>query len=126
MVGRAFEERGYKERRAHRYIGRKPVKTGEEYDVTIEGVGTRGDAFARIQNFIIFVPGAKEGDSLRVRITSVHEKFATAEIVGAGKPEEAEETEEAGTEAKAEEKTEEKAEEEAEAGAEEEAEGNEL
>jgi predicted RNA-binding protein with TRAM domain len=83
LAGRAFEEREHHKRSSHNYIIEKPVKAGEEYDVSISGVGTRGDAFARINNFVVFVPGASEGDNLRIRITNVREKFATAEIVGA-------------------------------------------
>jgi len=58
------------------------VKEGEEHDVTIEAVGNRGDGIAKIQGFIIFVPGAKADQHLKVRITAVRRNFATAKIVG--------------------------------------------
>jgi len=58
------------------------VKEGEEHDVTIEAVGSRGDGIAKIQGFIIFVPGAKVGQHLKVRITGIGRNFATAKIVG--------------------------------------------
>ncbi len=60
----------------------KPVREGEEHDVTIEAVGSRGDGIAKIQGFIIFVPGTKVGQHLKVRITGVRPNFATAKIVG--------------------------------------------
>ena len=62
--------------------GPSPVKEGEEYDVTIEAVGRKGDGIARIENFVIFVPGAHEGDKVRVRITGVGGNFATGTIIG--------------------------------------------
>ncbi|MEM2896564.1 MAG: TRAM domain-containing protein [Candidatus Bathyarchaeia archaeon] len=58
-----------------------PVKEGEEYEVTVEAVGRKGDGIARIENFVIFVPGAKAGDKLKVRVTGIRGTFATAEVV---------------------------------------------
>lgn len=63
-----------------------PVEEGKEYDVTIESIGSKGDGIAKIQGFIIFVPGVKTGDTIKVRITSVRRNFATAEPVAAGAP----------------------------------------
>src|SRR4030042_5268440 len=66
--------------------GVAPVKVGEELDVKIEGVGEKGDGIARIQGFVLFVPGVKEGDEVRVRVTRVLRKVGFAEVVGEGKP----------------------------------------
>ena len=60
-----------------------PVKRGQEISVTIDDIGNRGDGIARIQNFMIFVPQAKIGEQVRVRIVSVGRKFAIAERVDA-------------------------------------------
>ncbi|MCP8309720.1 MAG: TRAM domain-containing protein [archaeon] len=43
----------------------KPVEVGKEYDVTITEISRRGDGIAKIEGFIIFVPGAKEGQKER-------------------------------------------------------------
>ena len=59
----------------------KPVKAGEEYDVEITEISRRGDGIAKIQGFIIFVVGAKTGQKLRVKITNVSNRYASAEIV---------------------------------------------
>jgi 23S rRNA (uridine2552-2'-O)-methyltransferase len=58
-----------------------PVRKGQEIDVVINDVGTRGDGIARIQNFLIFVPQAKVGENLRVKIVNVGKKFAIAEKI---------------------------------------------
>jgi predicted RNA-binding protein with TRAM domain len=58
-----------------------PVRKGQEIDVVISDVGTRGDGIARIQNFLIFVPQAKVGENLRVKIVNVGKKFAIAEKI---------------------------------------------
>ncbi|MBS3152389.1 TRAM domain-containing protein [Candidatus Woesearchaeota archaeon] len=72
-----------------------PIKPGEELDVKIEAVGAKGDGIAKVKGFVIFVPGAKEGENIKVRITKVFRKVGFAEIVGQGSaPEESEDHQE--------------------------------
>ena len=59
-----------------------PVKVGDELDVKIEAVGAKGDGIAKKEGFVIFVPGVKEGDEVRVRITKVLSKVSFAEVIG--------------------------------------------
>lgn len=59
-----------------------PVKVGDELDVKIEAVGEKGDGIAKKDGFVLFVPGAKEGDEVRIRVTRVLQKVGFAEIVG--------------------------------------------
>ena len=72
-------------RRNFRGFQPKPVRVGEEYDVEIKEVGSKGDGIARIKNFVIFVDGAKKGEKLRIKITQVKRNFATAKKVEAAK-----------------------------------------
>lgn len=60
----------------------KPIKEGEEYDIEINEVGSKGDGIARIKNFVVFVNGAKQGEKCRVKIKEVRNRFAFAEKVG--------------------------------------------
>ena len=85
---RSFEEgrgmRGDRRGGMNRFSGPsqpKPVKVGDEVDVKVEAVASKGDGIAKKDGFVIFVKGAKEGDALKVRITDVKERFATGEIV---------------------------------------------
>lgn len=78
---REFEGNDRQERRSYGPATEKPVKEGEEHEVTIDAVGSRGDGIAKVNNFVIFVPGVQAGQTVRVRITSVRERFATAEVV---------------------------------------------
>ena len=57
----------------------KPVKVGEELEVTIEAVAAKGDGIAKKDGFVIFVPGTAVGDKLRIRINSVKSSCAVAE-----------------------------------------------
>lgn len=58
-----------------------PIEEGEEYDVKIEDVGKEGDGITRINGFVVFVPGTKAGDEVKVKIVSVRRKFGFAEKV---------------------------------------------
>jgi predicted RNA-binding protein with TRAM domain len=69
-----------------------PVKVGDEIDVKIEAVGEKGDGIAKVQGFVLFVPGVKEGEECKIRITRVLRKVGFAEKIGVGKaPEEGQE-----------------------------------
>ncbi|MEM4390093.1 MAG: TRAM domain-containing protein [Candidatus Micrarchaeia archaeon] len=63
-------------------IGPKPVSVGEELDVTIEAVASKGDGIAKKEGFVIFVPDTKIGDKVRIKITEVRRSFAMAQRVG--------------------------------------------
>jgi len=69
---RPFRERGF---------APKPVELGKEYEVDIKETSRRGEGIARIRGFVIFVPDTKPGDHVRVKVTRVSNRFATAEIV---------------------------------------------
>lgn len=73
----------------------KPVKIGEEYDVKITDVGAKGDGICKVENFIVFVPNAKKGESCKIKIKEVASRFAIAEKVGEGSAPESEGSEEA-------------------------------
>lgn len=64
-----------------RQLPPKPVELGKEYDVEVREVSRRGDGVARIQGLVTFIPNAKPGDKVRVKITRIGRKFAEAEIV---------------------------------------------
>lgn len=60
---------------------RAPVEVGEEIDVVIDDIGSRGDGIARIQSYLIFVPKARVGERLRVKIVNTGRRFALAEKI---------------------------------------------
>lgn len=61
-----------------------PVKVGEELDVKIEAVGEKGDGIAKKNGFVLFIPGVKEGQEVRIKVTKVLRKVGFAEVVGKG------------------------------------------
>lgn len=59
-----------------------PVRVGDEYDVRIESTSRRGDSgVAKVQGLVVFVAGARVGDSVKIRITNVGSGYASGEIV---------------------------------------------
>ncbi|MGC8811990.1 MAG: TRAM domain-containing protein [Candidatus Aenigmatarchaeota archaeon] len=76
-----FERRGFK-KFGQRIDLPKPIKVGEEYDVEINEVGSRGDGIARIKNFVVFVGNTKKGEKAHIKIKEVRNRFAIGEKVG--------------------------------------------
>ena len=60
---------------------KKPVEVGKEYDVTISDTSRRGEGIAKIDGFVIFVPGTKMGQRTRIKVVSVGERFASGQVV---------------------------------------------
>jgi len=91
MPRRLPEKTRYIERRPRRFRERSlgsrtffqpaPVKEGQEIDVVIDDIGSRGDGITRIQGFLIFVPQTKIKERLKVKIVKVKGRFAIAEKV---------------------------------------------
>ena len=77
----------------------KPVKVGEEYDVEISEVGSRGDGIARVKNFVVFVNNTKQGEKAHIRITEVRNRFAIGEKTSGSAATETQETTESTAEA---------------------------
>jgi len=67
-------------------FGPKPVEAGKEYDVQITEISRKGDGIARIQGFVIFVKDGKVGQNVKIRVSQVGPRFATAELVGGSAP----------------------------------------
>jgi len=63
------------------YFLPKPVKVGDEVEVTVEAVASKGDGIAKKDGFVIFIKGAKEGDKVKVRISDVKARFAIGDII---------------------------------------------
>ena len=58
-----------------------PVEVGKEYEVDIVETSRRGEGVARIQGLVIFVPDTQPGDHVKIRITKIGRRYASAEVV---------------------------------------------
>ncbi|MEM3073635.1 MAG: TRAM domain-containing protein, partial [Nitrososphaerales archaeon] len=59
----------------------KPVKLGEELEVTVSEVSKRGDGLVRIEGYVVFIPNTKQGDTVKIRITQIRPNYAIAQVV---------------------------------------------
>jgi|TARA_Y100000031_G_C8245251_1_gene397730 predicted RNA-binding protein with TRAM domain len=76
-----------------RYDRNVPINEGEEHNVKIDAVGEKGDGIARIQGFVVFIPGVKEGDEVKIKVTKVLRKVGFGEVIGkATEPEQKQES----------------------------------
>jgi len=59
-----------------------PVSVGEEHEVDILEMSRRGDSgIARIEGLVIFVPGTRPGQHVRIRITKVGRNYAVGQVI---------------------------------------------
>jgi predicted RNA-binding protein with TRAM domain len=84
---------GFRERRGPDGFVPRPVEVGKEYDVDIQEMSRRGEGIARIQGLVIFVPNAKQGAHVKIKITKISRRFAEGDIVEEGTPQEEEKRE---------------------------------
>jgi len=74
-ISRRFKRAGYQSS----VFQELPVREGQEIDVVIDDIGSKGDGITRVQGYLIFVPKARVGERVRVKIVRVGRKFAIAE-----------------------------------------------
>ena len=81
---------GYSRRPGGSYEGRRgrgkgfkrsPVELGEELEVDIKELSSKGDGMARVQGLVIHVPNTKPGDHVKIKITQIRDKAANAEKI---------------------------------------------
>ncbi len=59
-----------------------PVAVGDEREVDIVEMSRRGDSgVARIEGLVIFVPGARPGQHVKIRIVRVGRNYAVAQMI---------------------------------------------
>jgi 23S rRNA (uridine2552-2'-O)-methyltransferase len=58
-----------------------PVRAGDELVVDVTDEGAEGDGVAHVEGYTLFVPGASEGERVRVRVDEVKPNFGFAELV---------------------------------------------
>lgn len=80
---RKLRRRGSKKRYrpSKPFLQKAPIWRGQQLEVVIDDIGSRGDGIARMHNYMIFVPGGKVGERVTVKIVSVGGKFAVAERI---------------------------------------------
>ncbi len=73
--------RPVRKRKAKTVVPKDVIEEGETYELRIESVGRKGDGIARVDKFMIFVPGTAKGDIVRAKIKKISGTLAFSEIV---------------------------------------------
>jgi translation initiation factor 2 subunit 2 len=73
--------RPVRKRKAAVVVQKDAVEEGESYELRIESVGNKGDGIAKIDKYLIFVPGAVKGEVVKAKIKKISGTLAFAEIV---------------------------------------------
>ena len=58
-----------------------PVKKNSTYNLSITGMGTKGEGIGKIDNFTIFVPGAILNEKVEVNIIKVNKNYAVGKLL---------------------------------------------
>lgn len=58
-----------------------PVEKNKEYILDINGMGYEGEGVGKIEDFTIFVPGALNGEKVRVKVVKVSKNFAFGKLL---------------------------------------------
>ncbi|MGL4800175.1 MAG: TRAM domain-containing protein, partial [Cellulosilyticaceae bacterium] len=48
-----------------------PVEKNKEYTLTIHDLGSSGEGIGKIEDFVVFVPNALIGDTVRIKMLKV-------------------------------------------------------
>jgi len=58
-----------------------PVKLGEEYIITIQGMGNNGEGVGRYEDFTVFIPFTLPGEVIKTKITQYKKNYAVGRII---------------------------------------------
>ena len=61
-------------------LRRKEIREGGVYEVLIEDVGRKGDGVAKLDKYIIYVPGTVKGAQTKVKIQKISGNVAFAVV----------------------------------------------
>lgn len=73
--------RPVRKRKATSTVQKDVIEEGETYELRIESVGNKGDGIAKVDKYLIFVPGAVKGEIVRAKIKKISGTLAFSEIV---------------------------------------------
>ena len=73
--------RPVRKRKATSTVQKDVIEEGETYELRIESVGNKGDGIAKVDKYLIFVPGAVKGEIVKAKIKKISGTLAFSEIV---------------------------------------------
>lgn len=58
-----------------------PVKLNKRYEVEVISNGERGDGIAKIENFVLIIPGALKGEIVQVEVVKILPNYCFARLL---------------------------------------------
>ena len=85
-MAQMYGRRNFKLTRSHgkkdKYTKKKPpVRKGDVVSIYIKDVSRKGDGVGKVEDFAVFVPGAEEGETVKVKIIEVKKNCAVGERI---------------------------------------------
>lgn len=82
LMSKSRQGGSYEGRRGHgKGFKRYPIEVGEELEVDISEVSPKEEGIAKVQGLVVYVPNAKQGTHVKIRVVSVNGKAAKAVII---------------------------------------------
>ncbi|HDO20774.1 MAG: TRAM domain-containing protein [archaeon GB-1867-097] len=81
MPRRIHKRRSGKRGSSSKKYSFRKLREGEIYTVVIEDYSNKGEGIAKVKDTILFIPGGKIGEIVKVKVTSVKFKKAMASII---------------------------------------------
>ncbi|NIO23117.1 MAG: TRAM domain-containing protein [Candidatus Aenigmarchaeota archaeon] len=83
MFGRKEFRISRSHKKKDKYTKKKPpVKRGDVIELYIKDVSKKGDGVGKFEDFAVFVPGAEEGEVVKVKIVEVKKNCAVGKRMG--------------------------------------------
>jgi translation initiation factor 2 subunit 2 len=74
-------KKAIKARRIERVVQVFELRSGDTHELLIQDVGAKGDGIAKIDKYIIYVPGASKGQKVKIKIDNVSGTRAFGRVV---------------------------------------------
>jgi predicted RNA-binding protein with TRAM domain len=82
LLNSARQGGNYEGRRGHgKGFKRYPVEVGEELEVDISELSSKDEGIAKVQGLVVYVPNAKPGNHVKIKVLQIDGKTAKAEIL---------------------------------------------
>lgn len=73
--------RPVRKRKALAAVQKDVIEEGETYELRVESVGNKGDGIAKVDKYLVFIPGTSKGEVVMAKVKKISGTLAFAEVV---------------------------------------------
>jgi translation initiation factor 2 subunit 2 len=70
-----------RKRKATATVQKDVIEEGETYELRVESVGNKGDGIAKVDKYLVFIPGTAKGEVVKAKVKKISGTLAFAEVV---------------------------------------------